>query len=214
MGCTRPATQGDGAWRPGPARGQLHFDLQERRRIGGTAGGLAAHQRSLASSAFRVALVRLHDPLHQRVTHDVESVEEREGHAIDAPQHFDCVTKSRTLLPREVHLGDVAGDDGLRAEAEACQEHLHLLDRGVLRFVEDDERVIERAAAHECERRHFDDLPLDVARNAVETHHLVERVVHRPQVRIDLLRHVARQEAEPFAGFDRRPHEHDATHAA
>ena len=51
------------------------------------------------------------------------------------------------------------------------------------------------------------------ARDAVEAHHLVERVVHRPQIRIDLLRDVAGQEAEPLARFHGRAHEHDAAHA-
>ena len=60
------------------------------------------------------------------------------------------------LLARQVDLGDVAGDDHLRAEAEPGQEHLHLLGRRVLRLVEDDERVVERAAAHEGERRDLD----------------------------------------------------------
>jgi hypothetical protein len=53
-------------------------------------------------------------------------------------------------------------------------------------------------------------VPLDEAADAIEAHHLVKRVVHRAQIRIDLLRHVARQEAEPLAGLDCRPHEHDA----
>jgi hypothetical protein len=41
-------------------------------------------------------------------------------------------------------------------------------------------------------------------------HHVVERVVERAQVRIDLLREVAGQEAEALARFDGRAHEHDA----
>ena len=51
------------------------------------------------------------------------------------------------------------------------------------------------------------------ARDAVEAQHLVERVVHRPQIRIDFLRHVAGQEAEPLARLHRRAHQHDAPHA-
>ena len=39
----------------------------------------------------------------------------------------------------DVDLGDVAGDDRLGAEADPGEEHLHLLGRGVLRLVEDDE---------------------------------------------------------------------------
>ena len=46
----------------------------------------------------------------------------------------------------------------------------------------------------------------------LEAHQVVERVVERPQVGIDLLREVAGQEAEPLARFDRRAREHDALH--
>ena len=45
-----------------------------------------------------------------------------------------------------VDLGDVAGDDDLRPEADAGEEHLHLLGRRVLRLVEDDEAAVQRAA--------------------------------------------------------------------
>ena len=43
----------------------------------------------------------------------------------------------------QVHLRDVAGDNDLRPEAQPGQEHLHLLAGGVLRLVENDERVVE-----------------------------------------------------------------------
>ncbi|MNN09021.1 hypothetical protein D3C81_1218910 [compost metagenome] len=46
----------------------------------------------------------------------------------------------------------------------------------------------------------------------LEAEHLVQRVVQRAQVRVDLLRQVARQEAELFASFDRRAHQQDAAH--
>ena len=101
----------------------------------------------------------------------------------------------------------------LRAEADARQEHLHLLVGGVLRLVENHERIVQRAAAHERERRDLDDVALDQFRDPLESHHFVQRVVHGTQVRIDLLRQVARQEPEPLAGLDRRPHQHDAPHA-
>ena len=43
-------------------------------------------------------------------------------------------------------------------------------------------------------------------------HHVVQRVVHRPQIRIYLLRHISGQKTEPLARLDRRPHEYDASH--
>ena len=103
---------------------------------------------------------------------------------------------------RHVDLGDVAGDDALGAEADAGQEHLHLLGRRVLRLVEDDERAVERAAPHEGERRHLDGPPVEQPLRALGLEQVVERVVERPQVRVDLGHQVAGQEAEPLARLD------------
>ena len=52
----------------------------------------------------------------------------------------------------------------LESKPEAGEEHLHLLAGGVLRLVEDDEGVVQRAAAHEGERRDLDRAPLDQLR--------------------------------------------------
>ena len=116
-------------------------------------------------------------------------------------------------MARQVALGHVAGHDRARAEADAREEHLHLLDGRVLRLVEDDEGLVQRASAHVGERRDLDDVALDELRNAVEAEHLVEGVVDRAQVGIDLLREVARQEAEPLARLDRGANEHETAHA-
>src|SRR5512146_1084556 len=64
--------------------------------------------------------------------------------------------QSADLAVGQVYLGDVAGHHDLRAEPEAGEEHLHLLGGGVLRLVEDDERVVEAASAHEGERGDLD----------------------------------------------------------
>ena len=122
----------------------------------------------------------------------------------------DDVGQARALAAREVVLRRIARDDDLRAEAEAREEHLHLLGRGVLGLVEDDERVVERAPAHEGERRDLDHALLHVGRQAVGVEHVVERVEERPKVGIDLREHVAGQESEPLAGLDGRAREDDA----
>ena len=73
------------------------------------------------------------------------------------PSRISRTTRSPLLRAAgQVDLGDVAGDDDLGAEAEPGEEHLHLLGRGVLRLVQDDERVVERAAAHVRQRRDLD----------------------------------------------------------
>src|SRR5690606_6061130 len=79
-----------------------------------------------------------------------------------------------------------------------------------LRLVEDDEGVVERAPAHVGERRDLDRLLLEHPRGTLEAEKVVERVVERPQVGIDLLREVAGQEAKALAGFHRGPRQHDA----
>src|SRR6185503_9033085 len=114
------------------------------------------------------------------------------------------------LAAREIDLRDVAVDHRLGAEADARKEHLHLLGRGVLRLVEDDEGVVEGTAAHVGERRELDRAALEQLAGLLEAHQVVERVVQRPQVRVDLLREVAGQEAQALAGFHRGAYQHDA----
>ncbi len=47
-------------------------------------------------------------------------------------------------------------------------------------------------------------------RDLVVAHQVVERIVERPQIRIDFLRQVAGQKSQALAGFDRGAHQHDA----
>ena len=121
------------------------------------------------------------------------------------------VTRRRPLgAGRQVDLGDVAGDDHARAEPEPGEEHLHLLGRRVLRLVEHDERVVQGAAAHVGERGDLDGAGREQLRHQLGIHHLVERVVQRAQVGVDLVGQRAGQEPEPLARLDRGPGQDDA----
>ena len=168
--------------------------------------------RSFAGALGRFAVVGVDDLLDERMAHDVGAGEVPERDAAHAVEDARGLDEAALLPAREVDLRDVAGDHGLGAEADAGEEHLHLLGRRVLRFVEDDERVVERAAAHVRERRDLDRGALEELGHLVEAHEVVQRVVERAQVRIDLLREIAGQEAQLLAGFHRGPHEHDALH--
>ncbi len=53
-------------------------------------------------------------------------------------------------------------------------------------------------------------MPVDQPTDPIEAEHLIERVVHRAQIGIDLLRHIAGQKTEALAGFDCRPHQYQA----
>ena len=109
----------------------------------------------------------------------------RGGHLdpLDVPEDLLDDHQARGLAGRQVDLRDVAVDDGLRAEPQPREEHLHLLGRRVLRLVQDDERVVQRAAPHEREWRDLDGPALHEARERVGAHHLEQRVVQRLHVR-------------------------------
>ena len=160
--------------------------------------------------ALGLGFVGVDDARDQRVAHHVLAGEAGEGDAAHVLEHFLRFDQAALLAAREIDLGDVAGDHRLGAEADAGQEHLHLLGRGVLRLVENDEGMVQRAPAHVGERRDLDAAALEQLADLLEPHQVVERVVERTQVGVDLLRQVPGQEAEALAGFDRRAHQHDA----
>ena len=145
--------------------------------------------------------------------HDVAVVEVDEPDALHVTQDLARHDQTRAIAC-EVDLGDVAGDDRLRSKAEPCEEHLHLLRRRVLRLVEDDESLVQRSPAHEGERRDFDLTALLRPREALRRHELVERVIQRTEVRVDLFGDVTRQESEALAGFDGGPREDESADPA
>ena len=65
----------------------------------------------------------------QPVPDDVAAGEFGEVDVVDPVEDLARRAKARTGPARQVDLRDVAGDDDLRTEAQAGQEHLHLLGR-------------------------------------------------------------------------------------
>ena len=145
----------------------------------------------------------------QPVPHDVGAGQLAEVEVVDAVEDLAHHLQAGHLAARQVDLRDVAGDDDLRAEPEPRQEHLHLFRRGVLGLVENDERIVKRAAPHVCQRGDFDRSRGHQLRNRLLVEHVVQRVVERAQVGVDLLGERAGQEAEPLARLDRGPREDD-----
>ena len=109
--------------------------------------------------------------------HDINLREVYEFNAFDTGKHFLRVGKAGYLVRRQIGLRDVACYHRFGIKAEACQEHLHLFDRRVLRFVQHDERIVERSATHKSNRRDFNDVPLNILVQRVRWHHIVKRVV-------------------------------------
>ena len=130
--------------------------------------------------------------------------------AFDAFEQAHGLRQPRGLPARQVDLARIAGDDHAAVFAEAGQEHLHLHGGRVLRLVENDRGIRQRAAAHEGERGDLDVAGLQRALDDAGVHQIEQRVVDRPQIRVDLLAQVAGQEAEALAGFHRRARQDDA----
>src|SRR5688500_3735847 len=99
-----------------------------------TVGGL---RRGATAGARLGAVVGAPDHRYQVMAHDVAVAEVDELDTVRPPRHRLRLHQARHAARRQVHLGDVAGDDHLRVEAEPGEEHLHLLGRRVLRLVED-----------------------------------------------------------------------------
>ena len=128
---------------------------------------------------------------------------------LDAVQDALDHAQAADLAGREVHLGHVAGHHHLRPEAQPGEEHLHLLGRGVLRLVQDDERVIQRSTAHVRQGGDLDGAGGHQAGDGVGVEHVVQRVVERAQVGVDLLVQGAGQEAQALPRLDRGPGQDD-----
>jgi len=87
-------------------------------------------------------LVGANDALDEIVANDILFAELRATDAFDFAADLQGFDKAALFAGWQIDLGDVAGDDGFGVEAEARQEHFHLFAGGVLRFVEDDERIV------------------------------------------------------------------------
>src|SRR5699024_6121896 len=101
-------------------------------------------------------------------------------------------------------------DHHFRAEPEPRQEHLHLLGGGVLCLVQNNERIVEGTATHVRQRGYLDRARLQQRGNRIRIDHVVQRVVQRTQVRVDLLVQPTRQVPESLPRFDGRAGEDDA----
>src|SRR5436190_2431200 len=183
----------------------------ELTRVAGMDPGL----RSISSggdvtSSVPILRVRLDDVAYEPVTDDVDVREVVERDALDPGQDSLDLHQPRLLPLRKVDLRLVAGDDDLGVHPQPREKHLHLHRRRILRLVEDDERVAQRAPAHERERGDLDDPGFERLLDALLRHHLVECVVERSEIGIDLRLHVPGEEAETLPSLHGRPGEHDA----
>src|SRR3972149_3380383 len=144
-------------------------------------GRLRGSSRMLALVAM--TFIGIDYALHQRVAHDILGLEDGKGDASYVGENPSRLDQAAFRTARKIDLGYVAGHHRLAAEADAGEEHFHLLGRGVLSLVQNDERVVESAAAHVGERCEFDGNPLQHPLYLVESNQVVQGVVERAQGR-------------------------------
>jgi len=106
------------------------------------------HGTRQSSRRGAAPVVGFDDALNHRQAHDVLGQELHEAHTFDSLEHLHGLAQAGAHMAAQVHLGGVSGDNGARPLAEAGEKHEHLLGGGVLRLVENDEGVFERAPAH------------------------------------------------------------------
>jgi hypothetical protein len=80
---------------------------------------------------------------------------------------------------------------------------------GVLCLVEYHHGVAERAAAHEGQRGNLYDVLLHHVLQPRGGNHVLQSIVQRLQIRVDLVLHVAGEEAQLLAGLHRRTAQDD-----
>src|SRR6266481_5568826 len=157
-------------------------------------------------------LIRPDNLLHQVVPHHVLLAELHRADSRNSPANFHGLDQPALLPARQVNLRDVPGNHGLRIESQPRQKHLHLLAGGVLRFVQNHERIIQRPPAHKRQRRNLDDSLFQEPLQFVRVQHVIKRVIQRPHVRINLLLQRPRQKSQSLPRLHRRPRQNNPVH--
>src|SRR6476661_8094205 len=151
--------------------------------------------------------ISVDDVSDQPVTDHIGAGQLREVHVFHTVEDVLDDPQPGHLTDRQVDLRNVPGDHDLGTETQPGEEHLHLLRSGVLRLVEDDEGIIEGATAHVGQRGDLDSPGGHQLGDRLRVEHVVQSVVQRAQVRIDLLVQGAGQKAQPLPCLDCRPGE-------
>src|SRR3984893_399580 len=113
----------------------------------------SARSKQRPSRRAALGLIGLDDALDERMTHDILRIEKSECDTLNPAQHVDYMAQAGLLAVGKICLRHITRHDRLGAEPDAGKRHINLLDGSVLCLVEDDERIIERAAAHEGQWR-------------------------------------------------------------
>ena len=143
------------------------------------------------------------------MAYDVFLVQLHETDAFYAFQNLQCLHQTGSLGRRQVNLRHVSRDNHLGVHSHAGEEHLDLLGGRVLRFIQNDDGIVQCASAHKGEGGNLDDVQLHILFQLGGRYHVLQGVIEWLQIRVYLVLHVAGQETELFSGFYGRAAEDD-----
>ena len=143
------------------------------------------------------------------MAHHVFRGEIIERHALDALQDTLGILQAAGRAARQVDLGAIPGDHHAAALAQPGQEHFHLHGGGILRLVQHHKRIRQGAPAHERQRRDFDPLVFHQLLHLLLRQKIIQRVVKWLHIGVDLVFHIAGQEPQSLARFNRRARQDD-----
>ena len=144
------------------------------------------------------------------MTDDVNRLEAHDADALHASQDSARLSQPRGCSAQQIDLLKIPRHHHARAEAKTREEHLHLRARRILRLIKNDKCVIERASAHIGKRRNLNQLTAHHLLIALRTEDVLQRIVERAQIWVDLLRQVTRQKAQMLSRLHRGTRENDA----
>ena len=128
------------------------------------------------------------------------------GHTVEDSYGLD---QPALTAYRQIDLRHIPSNHGFAAITKPRQKHLHLLAGGVLRLIQNDKRVVERASPHKCQRCNFYLPTIHQQLRALHIQQITQRIVQRPQVRVHLVLHGARQKTQLLTRLDGRTAQHD-----
>src|SRR5215831_8245579 len=94
-------------------------------------------------------LVGLDDVVHKLVPNDIPFIEIDELDAVDVAKDLPYFDEPGHSIRWQIDLRNVASDHNFRVESQPSQKHFHLFRSGVLRFIENDERIVQGPTPHE-----------------------------------------------------------------
>ena len=132
---------------------------------------MPASLSAVISGDGRMPVVGRDDFAYQGMPYHIFRLKVGESDVVDAVQDAFDGGESR-LGHGQIDLRHVSGDDHLGVETKSGEEHLHLLFRGVLRLIENHERIVERASTHVGERSDFDGAVIHIPLQLVGPKHV------------------------------------------